>query len=130
MSGPDGNECDVCGVSHPDSLRHQRVEGRSTSRSTVRRLERTPGVGCWECSQKDGHAATGGEHMPFHCKPDLCPDKAKHAEQVYGSRFEKRLTSASRDGVITTLFIDGEKADHKHRVSRCICGLLLIWTPR
>jgi hypothetical protein len=89
---------------------------------------RGPSVGCWECSQRDGHGETGGVHQPWHCKPDLCPERAKHAERVYAGRFERRVTSATRDGVIVTDFIDG-RASERHRQSRCICGLLLIWTP-
>lgn len=87
-------------------------------------------LGCWECSQKGGHAATGGVHQPWHCKPDRCPDRMKHGDRVYGSRYERRTTSASRDGVVVSSFIDGERAEKRHQQSRCICGLLLIWTPR
>jgi hypothetical protein len=84
---------------------------------------------CWECERGE-HPETGGVHQPWHCKPDRCPERSKHAEQVYGGRFEKRLTSVNRDGVITTAYIDGRKASENYKQSRCICGLLLIWTPR
>lgn len=87
-------------------------------------------AGCWECEQKNGHALTGGKHMPFHCKPDLCPDKAKHAEQVYGERLTARYSAPSRDGVYRIWQIDGEDASKNYSQSRCICGLLLIWTPK
>lgn len=86
--------------------------------------------GCWECKQKNGHAETGGVHRPWHCKPDRCPDREKHAERVYGDRLQSRLTGAGRDGVTTTAYIDGKKASSAHVQSRCICGLLLIWTPK
>jgi hypothetical protein len=85
---------------------------------------------CWECSQKNGHRETGGIHQPWHCKPERCPDKAKHAENVYGDRFERRFTGMTRDGVTTTVFIDGRKATDRHAVRRCICGLLLVWEPK
>lgn len=88
------------------------------------------GPGCWECSQKDGHRETGGVHQPWHCKPDLCPDKVKHAESVYGTRLTRRYSGMTRDGVTTVVQIDGVDATKTHTVDRCICGLLLIWTPK
>lgn len=84
-------------------------------------------TGCYECSQKNGHAATGGKHLPFHCKRDLCPDKAKHYEQVYAGRITHKYGHATRDGVLTYVYIDGN--DHYWQ-ERCICGLVLLYTPK
>lgn len=87
-------------------------------------------VGCWECSQKNGHAATGGSHPHYWCKPERCPDRMKHAERVYGSRFTTRYGGMTRDGVTIIPQIDGVDASKTHQQKRCVCGLLLIWTPR
>ena len=87
-------------------------------------------LGCWECSQKNGHAATDGRHPHYWCKPERCPDRMKHADRVYGSRFGERYGGMTRDGVTIVRTIDGEDASKHYRQVRCVCGLLLIWTPR
>ncbi len=87
-------------------------------------------IGCYECSQKNGHAATGWEHPDWWCKRDLCPDREKHYEQVYGSRVTTRYGNNTRDGVMTYTYIDGKKTDTHYRQERCICGLYLIFTPK
>lgn len=87
-------------------------------------------VGCYKCSQKGGHALTDGKHMPFHCKPDLCPDKAKHWREVYAGRITWKHGSITHAGVNTYYYIDGKKADTHYKQERCICGLVLIWTPK
>jgi hypothetical protein len=95
---------------------------------TTEKTASTPG--CGGCSQKNGHQETGGVHEPWHCKPDLCPDRVKHAENVYGNRLSRRYSGMTRDGVTTVVQIDGVDATKTHEVERCICGLLLIWTPK
>ena len=85
---------------------------------------------CWDCSQKNGHPETGGVHQPWHCKPDICPERARHAEQVYGARFTSRYGQMTRDGVSIVMQIDGVDASSNYRQERCVCGLLLIWVPK
>lgn len=87
-------------------------------------------MGCWECRQKNGHAATGGEHPDWWCDRDKCPDKAKHYEQVYAGRITTKYGNKTRDGVLSYVYIDGRKADTHYKQERCICGLVLIYGPK
>ncbi len=87
-------------------------------------------VGCWECRQRNGHAATGGEHPAWWCKPEKCPERERHADRVYGERLTERYGNVSRDGGIAIKQIDGVDASKSYDQERCVCGLLLIWNPK
>lgn len=45
--------------------------------------------------------------MPWHCKPDQCPDKAKHASEMYRGRLTERYGVLTDQGALIILQVDG-----------------------
>ena len=89
------------------------------------------------CQMREGHYADRRAAEKGHGKPsywrrrELCPDKDKHAEQVYGDRLGQKFGNITPDGVAVIPTIDGVEASRRHKQELCpTCELFVIWTPR